>query len=368
MADGTQVTTPEQFEKRKAEILRLFEQHVYGVLPWDGFAVSFETAEEGEALNGAAVRKQIKIRVTTERGSSDALMLVYIPKSEKPVPAIIGLNFRGNHTALKDEAILPSYSTATADGKWERKRGSAAYRWNIANSVARGYAVATIAAADFAPDHKETYNSRMISLFDEDTFKAVGAWAFGILRGVDYLMEDAAIDHNRIAVVGHSRLGKAAVWAGANDGRIGLVISNDSGNTRASLSRENRGETVYSINAAFPHWFCPDYAQYGNREEALPVDQNLLLAAIAPRKLYVASAAGDLWADPKGVFNSLQAAKKAFRLYYGDAVLPDGEGAYPAVNTAFHCKSMGFHLRAGWHDIQQENWKLYLDYMDRYFQ
>ena len=368
MADGTDVTRPEQFDTRRKEILDLFEHHVYGTFPKDGFATSFEVAESGDALNGIALRKQVKITVSTEKGSSDALMLLYIPKTASKAPVVIGMNFRGNHTVLEDAAILPSLSFHTGKNeKWQKKRGSAAYRWNIADSVSRGYAVATICSADFAPDSKNTYNSRVISLFDEPEFKAIGAWAFGLMRGVDYLTQDAAIDGTRIAVVGHSRLGKAAVWAGANDSRIGLVISNDSGNSGASLSRGNHGETVYTINMAFPHWFSKNYAQYGKNENALPVDQNLLLASIAPRKLYVASAEKDLWSDPQGAFNSLKSAAKAYELYGCGSVLSADMETYPPTGQAYFHRFVGTHIRTGGHDITAVDWKHYLNYMDVYF-
>lgn len=367
MADGTAVTTPEQFEARREEILALFEENVYGFMPKAGYLTSFEVVEEAEALEGTAVRKQVKITVTTAYGSSDALMLLYVPKlpEGEAAPVVIGLNFNGNHTVLDDTNILPSYATDTTDGTWAEKIGTASERWNIVDSLSRGYAVATIYANDFAPDSSKTYNSRVISLFDEEEFKAVGAWAFGLSRGVDYLMKDADIDSSHVAVVGHSRLGKAAVWAGANDERIGMVISNDSGNSGASLSRSNQGETVKSINLAFPHWFCSQYSEYGGNENALPVDQNLLLACIAPRKLYVACAENDLWADPQGAWNSLMNATNAFALY-GLDVLEYSE-AQPVVDTAAWCESMGYHVRSGWHNINATDWGYYLDYMNDYF-
>ena len=366
MADGTPVTAKEQFPARREEILRLFEKHVYGALPRSGFRTSFEVVEEGDALDGTAIRRQVKITVSTEKGSSDALMALYRPKTAQKVPAIVGLNFRGNHTVLSDKALLPSYCLDISDGKWEGKRGCCTYRWNIADSVARGYAVATVYSADFAPDQKGNYDSRVAGLFAEPEFKAIGSWAFGILRMVDYLMEDPSIDHDRIAVVGHSRLGKAAVWAGANDERIGLVISNDSGNSGASLSRGNHGETIYTINMAFPHWFCSEYQKYVKNEKVLPVDQNLLLACMAPRKLYVASAEEDLWSDPQGAFFSLKSAAKAFAMYHAE-VLPEEMKTYPPVGKAFHCESMGAHIRGGGHDITAEDWKHYLNFMDQYF-
>ena len=367
MADGTAVTTPEQFDARRDEILALFEENVYGFMPKDGYLTTFEVVEEHGILNGTAIRKQIKITVSTGGGSSDALMLLYIPRLEegKTAPAIIGLNFNGNHTVLNDANIIPSYATDTTDGTWTDQIGTSEERWNIRNCLERGYAVATIYANDFAPDNADTYNTRVISLFPEPEFKAVGAWAFGLSRGVDYLIKDPAIDSTHIAVVGHSRLGKAATWAGANDDRIGLVISNDSGNTGASLSRSNQGETVKSINAFFPHWFCSKYAEYGKNENALPVDQNLLLATIAPRKLYVACAEDDLWADPQGAWTSLMNAANAYALH-GLEVIPYAE-AQPAVDSPVWTSSMGYHVRSGWHNINSVDWEHYLNYMDTYF-
>lgn len=369
MADGTPVQTVEDFAARRQEILDLFEQNVYGTLPKDGFTTSFEVLEEGSALNGAAIRRQVKISVTTDKGTSDALLLLYLPQSEKPVPVVLGLNFKGNHTVFADEAILPSYSTEADDETLMEERGIKAERWNIEQAIARGYGIATIFCDDFAPDNADTYNTRVISLFDEPEFKAVGAWAFGIMRGVDYLVQQPEVDTNRIVDIGHSRLGKAAVWAGANDERIALVISNDSGNTGATLTRSNHGETMKSINAMFPHWFCTQYKEYGAAANALPVDQHLLLACIAPRKVYVANANDDLWADPQGAWNSLLASRPAFELYGQEVIsedcLAEGE-TQPHAGQSVWSADMGYHKRSGWHDIQSEDWAFYLDYMDQY--
>lgn len=369
MADGTPVTTPEEFEARREEILRLFSENVYGPLPKTGFKTAFEIVEENAALDGKAVRKQVKITVSTEKGSSDALLLLYLPADQCTSAVIFGLNFNGNHTVLEDPAILPSYAWTGEDAALEEGRGSHTERWNIENSISRGYAVATMYCNDFAPDNGETYNSRVIGLFDEPEFKAVGAWAFGLLRGVDYLVQDDAIDEEHIAAIGHSRLGKAAIWATANDPRIAVVFSNDSGNTGASLSRSNHGETVKSINSFFKHWFSSKYAAYGKNVDALPVDQHLLLAAIAPRKVYVACAESDLWADPQGAWNSLMASRDAFALYdmeVLDGTLPAGLTQPAADGSSMMSESMGYHCRKGWHQVLCEDWQHYLDYMDQY--
>lgn len=364
MEDGTRITTAAAFEDRKKEILSLFETHVYGTMPRSGFTLDSQVVEEGEALEGKALRRQIRLTVTTPKGSSDALLLLYLPRAQGPVPAVLGLNFQGNPTVLGDSAILPSPAMNTADGKWEGKRGSCSGRWEIEAAIDRGYAVATLYSGDLAPDEKTAWSSRVVSLFDQPEFKVVGAWAFGLLRALDCLTGMPEIDSRRIVLVGHSRLGKAALWACANDPRPCMVISNDSGNSGASLSRGNQGESIATITRAFPHWFCSRYAAYAKKENTLPVDQNLLLAAIAPRKLYVANAQDDLWADPQGAYNALQSAKSAFRLY-DDQVLPDGD-SYPPVNTACFCRTMGIHLRTGWHDITPRDWGFYLDYLDQY--
>ena len=369
MEDGSPVETAEDFAARRQEILSLFEENVYGPLPKEGFTTSFEVLEEGEALDGKALRRQVKITVTTDKGSSDALMLLYLPNTSQPSPVVVGLNFNGNHTVLDDPAILPSLANQQTDQELAESRASKAERWNVEQAVERGYGIATIYCNDFAPDNADTYNTRVISLFDEPEFKAVSAWAFGIMRAVDYLVQDPAVDADLIADIGHSRLGKAALWAGANDERIALVISNDSGNTGASLSRENHGETLKSINAFFPHWFSTAYKEYGDDPTRLPVDQHMLLACIAPRQVYVACAEADLWADPQGAWNSLLASRSAFELYGLEVISEDSlaEGqTQPGAGQFCWSESMGYHCRAGWHDVQKEDWAFYLDYMDQY--
>lgn len=373
MQNGTPVSTEAGFAARRDEILALFEENVYGTLPKDGYTTSFQIEEEGDALDGKAIRRQIRVTVTTEKGSSDALLLLYLPKSGTPAPVVVGLNFNGNHTVLDDPEILPSYASALDAETLASQRGSDAEGWNIAEAIDRGYGIATAYCNDFAQDSADGYASRVVSLFDEPEFKAVGAWAFGIHRCVDYLVQDADVDATRIADVGHSRLGKTAVWAGATDARIALVISNDSGCTGASLTRGNHGETLKSINAGFSHWFCTRYQEYGKADDpnALPVDQHLLLACIAPRKLYVASADDDLWADPQGAWNSFMACRPAFALYGletpADDCLAAGE-TQPHDGETVWTEAMGYHSRAGWHGIQHEDWENYLDYMDKYLQ
>lgn len=389
MEDGTPVTKPEQWPARRAEILTLFEEQVYGTLPKTGFTTSFEILADAPALDGTAILRQVKITTTTEKGSSDALMALYLPASaaETPAPVILGLNFGGNHTLLDDPALLDSFAyvkQGAGVGLPEgmkvseevlarlakmRAPGGAAENWSIPDAIARGFGIASIYCNDFVPDIPAAWNTRILSLFDDDNLSAVGGWAFGLMRGVDYLVQDPQVDATKLAVIGHSRLGKAACWAVANDERVAILLSNDAGCTGSSLSRGNRGETVKSITASFPYWFSPNYAAYGDNLDELPVDQHMLLAAIAPRRVYIGVAAGDLWADPQGSWNALMMSRKAFKLL-GLGILKQGVKdtsvmKMPAADgEAYFAESMGFHVRQGWHDVKKEDWEHYLSFME----
>lgn len=369
MNDGTTVETPEQYEERKDEVIKLFKETVYGEVPDIPYQTTFTVLEESDdAVNGKAIRKQIEMTVKTAYGESKALMLMYLPKSDQPVPVFIGLNFKGNHTAYSDPAIIPSFATTKTPEEIKDERGVRYGRWPVEEIIDNNYGIVTIYCDDFAPDNGDNYNSRLISIFsdpeavDQPDFKAISAWAFGLMRGIDYLETDALVDMNRLISVGHSRLGKTSLWAGAQDERINLVIANGSGNSGASLSRSARGETVASINVFFPYWFVDGYEAYGNNEEALPLDQHMLLASIAPRKLYVSSATEDYWADPEGEFTSLSLASEGFEIY---GIEPFDPAEMPPAGSSIHGENLAYHIRDGIHNITPEDWQYFMLYADQ---
>jgi hypothetical protein len=220
--------------------------------------------------------------------------------------------------------------------------------------------VVTAFRGDIVPDSSAHAQSDILQLFSEEDahppMGAIGAWAWSLSRIADYLQGIPEIDHERLTVIGHSRLGKAALWAGAQDERFSRVIANNTGCMGAALSRRRFGETLGIITRNFPYWFAPGLSRYADDEETLPVDQHQLLALIAPRPLYLGSAEEDLWADPRGELLALREAAKVYRLFGIEAAIPD---QLPAVGTSVG-EHLRFHRRAGKHDITPEDWAFYL--------
>jgi hypothetical protein len=296
-------------------------------------------------------------------------LVMYLPKKKKPVPVFVGLNFEGNPTIDSDAAILPSRYVFMENGKpVEYQRGPDERHWQLREIINAGFGVATAFYQDIEPDNANIKTGVRYTMQDElnikpDEWGAICAWAWGLCRIQDFLETDAAVDAAKTIVTGHSRLGKAALWAGANDQRFAMVISNNSGEGGAALARRNYGETTESINRAFPHWFIQKFKSYNNHSEKLPIDQHMLLALIAPRPLYVASAVEDRWADPKGEFLSLENAEEGYKLY-GEKF---GVSEWPPVNTPVGSAFMHYHIRTGKHDILPYDWQQYIKFAKRYF-
>ncbi len=381
--NGTRIQSAAQWtDSRRGELLKLFEEHVYGRRPGRPEAMEFEvTSVDNNALNGTAIRKEITIHFEGKNEPYAVHVLLYLPKKNMgPVPVFLGYNFNGNHSIHSDQGISLSTSWMRKNENGnknhlatESARGSSSSRWPVETILARGYGLATAYYGDIEPDHKEGWKDGIRSFYKIDEngkslaledWSAISAWSWGLNRIVDYFETDLDIDSNRIALLGHSRLGKTAVWAGANDERFAITISNNSGCGGAALSRRAFGETVERINTSFPHWFNGNFKSYNGNESALPVDQHELIALMAPRPVYVASAKEDVWADPHGEFLSAKAAGEVYALFGKPGV---GVETQPDVNTPVG-DFIGYHIRTGKHDVTAFDWEQYLSFADRHYQ
>lgn len=358
--------------ERRKEILELFGEHVYGKTPRFIGTIHFDVyQEDDQALQGTATRKQITIRLVSGKNVRRLQLLLFLPHASKnkPAPIFCLLNFEGNHTVCQDPTIALPQSYLNPE--WlpsEERRGKKAYRFPLKSILERGYGLATMYYGDVAPDHPEHFKEGIMSLFaplpqSNENWGAVGAWAWGLSRIMDYLENDKQVDSTKVAVLGHSRLGKAALWAGAQDDRFSIVISNNSGCTGAALSRGKQGESIQAINDHFPHWFCENYKRYNGRESDLPIDQHMLLALIAPRPIYVASATDDLWADPQAEFRSCLEAESVYCLFGFNGV---GMENLPAPNQLQMKGHIGYHIRSGKHELLAYDWNCFMDFVDRH--
>jgi dienelactone hydrolase len=382
-ANGTRLASPTQWPARRAELLALFEDQMYGVIPPPPAVLKTELIESGETLDGRVLRKQFRMTFRSDGTGPAVDWIVFLPKHAKgPVPAFIGLNFYGNQEILPDPAIRVTSGWLRDEPKHfiadhrasEKSRGlsdvpGAMQTWPVETFAARGYALVTACYGEIAPDDKDVYTNGVFALFPSTTpgvgsnTTALAAWAWGLMRGMDLIEREPAIDAHRVAVVGCSRLGKTALLAGAKDERFAVVIANQTGEGGVPLAKRDFGENVSTENKMFPHWFCGNYRAYSDNEAALPFDQHMLLACVAPRRLYVSGFPGK-WFDPHGEFLSLKAAEPVWR-FLGLPGLPAEQ--WPPEMSPAQGTHLGYHRRPGEHGIAAYDWQCYLAFTDRAF-
>ncbi|MCF0070923.1 acetylxylan esterase [Dyadobacter sp. CY261] len=379
--NGKKVKTLKDWERRRGEILDIMTREMYGMAPGRPKNIRFEVFDQNKnALAGKATRKQVTIHITEKGKEAQFDLLIYIPNHAKhPVPAIIGLNFIGNQAIHADPGIKLTTAWVEnskmfpcgADGKaTEACRGVNASQWAVDSILARGYALVTLYREEVASDRKaQAFQTGVHPLYPElqqreDNFGTVAAWAWALSRGMDYLETDKDIDAKRVAVFGFSRLGKSALWAGATDRRFAAVLSNESGAGGAKQFRRGMGEDINRLCTVFPHWFAGSFGKYKGRDTDLPFDQHFVLALIAPRPVYLATAEDDKNSDPQGEFATAQAADTVYR-FLGTNGLP--EGPFPALNQPL-TGQIGFHIRPGGHDVKMFDWIQFLNFSDLHLQ
>lgn len=339
-------------KSRRPEILALFADNIYGQMPgsYDSIRYSITNEDKG-GMNGKAYLKEVLIEVFNQNKSVKINLVLFIPnKATKPSPAFLLINNRGKENTDPTRTLKSEF-------------------WPAEILIDSGYAIAAFHVGDLAPDNKVQFMNGALQLYPdqleaENGMRAIGAWAWGASRVMDYFENDPLIDKNRITVTGHSRGGKASLWAAANDQRFAICVSNCSGNTGAALARRQFGERVKVINTAFPHWFSPNYKKYNDREDLLPVDQHMLISLIAPRPVYATSASEDLWADPKGTFLALKNSEEVYGLYGLKSKLPVDP---PGLNKPIIKSPIAYHNREGKHDLTVYDWNQFIQFADYHF-
>lgn len=377
---GEKTSTAEEWtEKRRPEILSLFENNVYGRIPGTLLINSYKVTERNEnALGGKAVRKQVTLSFRNNGKNLEVNLLIYLPKNQNKVPVFTGYNFSGNQTVADDPGIFVTRSWVRNDSASgiinnhasESSRGKDKVAWQVEKIISSGYGLVTLYYGDVDPDKNDFTDGIHPLLYKKgqtmplsDEWGSISAWAWGLSRVMDYIEKDPDIDASRVAVMGHSRLGKTSLWAGALDQRFAIVISNNSGCGGAALSRRMYGETLGGMNRYFKHWLCDNCSKYDNDVNALPVDQHMLIALIAPRPVYIASAEDDKWADPRGEYLSGLYASPVYALF-GKKGLTSFEMpsvSHPVMNT------IGYHIRPGKHGVLAYDWEQYILFADLHF-
>jgi hypothetical protein len=364
MQDGRPVTSAVMWRhERRPELLQLFETQMYGRRLPEAGCIRFHVTETTPAAGATAIRKRIRVEWLGRTGAFPLMTVtLLVPRhTAGRVPAFVGMHLFDTSAAEP----LPGKPLEADVGQ------PLPGRRLLEVILARGYAIATLDANDFCPDDKDKFRHGALAYFypqrsgppGPEEPGAIATWAWGLSRALDYLECDPQIDAKRVAVIGHSRMGKTALWAGAEDQRFALVISNDSGCGGASLSRRQFGETVARITRVFPHWFCANFSQYAGHEDQRPIDQHELIALIAPRPVYIASAQEDRWADPRGEFLSAAGAAPVYRLLGKPGL---GASEPPGVNQSIG-QTIGYHVRVGKHALTDYDWLRYLDFADRHF-
>lgn len=367
--NGTPVENTKDWNKRSKQILQVFQEELYGVAPPVPRGVKYSVEhEDATVFNGKATKRRVNLYLKNLANPIE--LLIYYPNNgNKKVPVFLGYNFFGNYTIIKDPEIpltkqwVRNIENIKDNKASEDLRGFKSGRWPVEQIIDAGYGLITLYYGDVDPDYDPGVKNGVQALFKDPkyTWGSIGAWAWGLSYVMNYIEKDKKLDAKKVAVIGHSRLGKTALWAGANDKRFALVVSNNSGCTGAALSRRKVGERFNILIRVRSYWYAPNFGKYNDKEEEMAVDQHQLIALMAPRPVYVASADKDYNADPEGEFLSLYYGSEVYQLFNLHGLK---DKKMPKVNTPVFSGQAGYHLREGVHDITAYDWEQYLKFAD----
>jgi hypothetical protein len=356
MSDGKPVGDAKTWAKRRAEIMQLYETKIYGRTPANTPKVSWTVAEtDPKAREGASVRKKV-VGAVGSNGQTINVTLHTPASATKPVPVILLINFGGGPPP-------PPGTTARGPGLPTDPPVAA-------DILARGWGYATVGYADIQPDRANTAGEAVMAItgaskpVSPDDWGTIGVWSWGVSRIIDYMETDRAVDAKRIAVFGHSRLGKTVLWASAKDERIAAVFSSCSGEMGAALARRDWGETVDDMAQNFPWQFAPALQQWAGRWNDMPVDAHMLIALSAPRPVFITGGTTDQWADPVGMFKAAVAAGPVYRVLGKNDL---GTTELPPLDTPLTKGDLGWHYHTGGHTATPADWKAFLEFLGKYF-
>lgn len=356
MADGRRVTDAATWKtRRRPEILRIYETEIFGRIPANTPKVTWEVVDSGEpAKGGTAVMRRVVGRIGTAAAGPRMSLTIYTPsKAGKPVPLILLVNFGGGPQV--EGRPNPQFAEPPV----------------AADILARGWGYAMVGYNDIQPDRLNTFNHGVIGQTlaagqqpKPDEWGTIGAWSWGVSRIIDYFETDKLVDAKRIAVQGHSRIGKTALWASALDERIAAVYASCSGEMGAALARRDWGETVDDMAQNFPYWFAGNFQKYAGHWIDMPVDAHMLIALSAPRPVFITGGTADQWADPVGEFLAGVAAGPVYRLL-GKKDL--GTTKLPPLDTPLTAGEIGWHYHTGGHAATPVDWSAFLEFVAKYF-
>lgn len=341
--NGKKLKKISDWAKRRSEIIKILKKEIYGFPPPPAEIDYKIKMRNKNAFAGKAIHSKVEILVNTPGGEFSFPVNLIMPKKVAVPPLILHIAFRPN--------IPDKY-------------------FPVEEIIDNGFATASFCYQDVAPDTDDDFKNGLASMYKKnkrssDDWGKISLWSWAAQRVMDYLQTIPKIDTNKIAVAGHSRLGKTALWCAALDERFAVAVSNCSGCSGAALSRRKKGERIRDIINQFPYWFCENYKKYINNEEKMPFDQHFLLAAIAPRAVYVGSAYEDSWADPKSEYLSCVAANKIYDFLGLKGIEKIGGIIKPPIslmegNIAYKC-------REGTHFFSRDDWLSILIYLKKHF-
>ncbi len=359
--------------KRRPEILRLYEENQFGRVPPAPKKIDFEVYDKGTpAYGGKALRKQIRVFLSTDTAGPKMDLLVYLPiRSDKPMPLLLNVSFSANSSMVADSGIRPSMIWTRTGTRAVPNASPLGNKLDVLSFVTEGIGVATVYYGDIEPDFKAGITLGIRNQFlqgralQANEWGAISAWSWGLSRALDYFEKEPQIDAKRVALFGASRLGKTVLWTGARDTRFALVIGSCSGEGGAAISRRNYGETVAHITdtSRYFYQFAPRYHDYSNKIDEYPLDGHMLVSLMAPRPVLLQTGDEDYWSDPVGEYVAAKAALPVFALFGKNKTNLD---TIPTAGDKSQLFIPGYYMHKGGHGTIPSDWPVFVTYLKRY--